>query len=398
MAVWQGQLQESLQWENAPLEFQFLYTLIICMDANFCLKNQIVSSFSRDPGLGIGWAYFVPKPTYDAYVLNHMSDKDISTCIGFVALAKADTKFSWGLCFTGVGTVSCAWDEFIMSVGNLQKGERYASMDFIFASTLQNFVMLLLGVISYDIACQWFVNLYKCMNGWPSNLRINRPLKLRPVISKFHEPTHKVKKHHEFSYNLVKGLGNCDCEGPERIWGGHNNLGNSMKTMGPGSCHNMLDDHFGFWNWQKYIRMGKSLICKYKVAIKEHNVQVEEHRGLSANLLAHLVAQWDSLCEVWEDDMFPKTAENPFHVDEEFLSEKEVEKELEEEEEEHKHNGGVIRHAMSADKFLVLGLKLEESQWKVQSVAVKCTNKMLTKHQDTSLADQRNVLHTKLKA
>ncbi|PBK59996.1 hypothetical protein ARMSODRAFT_1027004 [Armillaria solidipes] len=288
-------------WENAPLEFQFLYTLIICMDANFHLKNQIVSSFSCDPGLGIGWVYFVLKPAYDAYVLDHMSDEDISTCIGFVALAKADTKFSQGLCF----------------MGNLQKGERYAPIDFVFASTLQNFVMLLLGVISYGIACQWFINLYERMNGWPSNLRINRPLKLRLVIPKFHEPAHKVEKHHEFSCNLVKGLGNYDCEGPERIWGGHNNLGNSTKTMGPGSHYDVLNDHFSFWNWQKYIGMGKSLIHKYKAAVEECNMQVKGHRGLSANLPAHLVAQWDSLCEVWEDDTFPKTVENPFHVDRE---------------------------------------------------------------------------------
>ena len=44
------------------------------------------------------------------------------------------------------------------------------------------------------------------------------------------------------------------------------------------------------------------------------------------------------------------------------LSEKEVEKELEEEEEERRHNGGVVCHATSADKFLILGLELEESQ------------------------------------
>ena len=93
----------------------------------------------------------------------------ISTCVGFAALAKADTKFSHGLHFTGVGAVSCVRGEFIMLVGNLQKGERYsllafliqqywdmpryAPMDFVFASALQNFMMLLLGVISYDIAC-----------------------------------------------------------------------------------------------------------------------------------------------------------------------------------------------------------------------------------------------------
>ncbi len=48
------------------------------MDANFRLKNQLVSSFSRDPGLGIGWAYFVPRASYEKYVLNNTSDADVS--------------------------------------------------------------------------------------------------------------------------------------------------------------------------------------------------------------------------------------------------------------------------------------------------------------------------------
>lgn len=45
-------------------------------------------------------------------------------CVGFAALAKADMKFSRGLRYTGVGAVSCARGEFIVTVGNLQKGER----------------------------------------------------------------------------------------------------------------------------------------------------------------------------------------------------------------------------------------------------------------------------------
>lgn len=47
------------------------------MDANFHLKNQMVSSYSRDPGLGIGWGYFVPKDPYDKFVLNHTLDEDV---------------------------------------------------------------------------------------------------------------------------------------------------------------------------------------------------------------------------------------------------------------------------------------------------------------------------------
>jgi hypothetical protein len=56
---------------------RFLYTTFICMDANFRLKNQIVSNYSQDPGLGNGLAYMLPREPYEAYVLSRASDEDV---------------------------------------------------------------------------------------------------------------------------------------------------------------------------------------------------------------------------------------------------------------------------------------------------------------------------------
>ena len=114
------------------------------MDANFRLKNQLVSNYSQDPGLGTGWAYVLPREGYEGYVLSRASDGDvsffnyfilrlitlisfqISTCVGLQALAKMNTKFSKGLRYTGVGGVMCGRSEMVMplGIGNLQKGER----------------------------------------------------------------------------------------------------------------------------------------------------------------------------------------------------------------------------------------------------------------------------------
>ena len=57
---------------------RFLYMMIICMDANFRLKNQVVSNYSQDPGLGIGWAYMLPRVPYEKYVLSRANDEDVS--------------------------------------------------------------------------------------------------------------------------------------------------------------------------------------------------------------------------------------------------------------------------------------------------------------------------------
>jgi len=56
---------------------RFLYMLFLCIDANFRLKNQLVSNYSQDPGLGIGWAYMLPREEYEAYVLSRASDGDV---------------------------------------------------------------------------------------------------------------------------------------------------------------------------------------------------------------------------------------------------------------------------------------------------------------------------------
>jgi len=47
------------------------------MDANFRLKNNLVSNYSQDPGLGIGWAYLVPRVAYEMYVLSRASDENV---------------------------------------------------------------------------------------------------------------------------------------------------------------------------------------------------------------------------------------------------------------------------------------------------------------------------------
>ena len=88
-----------------------------------------------------------------------------------------------------------------------------------------------------------------------------------------------------------------------------------FRSQGPGSRHDVLDDHFGFWNWLKYIGLGTTLLRKYKVAVADHNIQVEGHRGLTDSLNPNLVQMWEQMCIDWEEDAFPKMKKNPYHDD-----------------------------------------------------------------------------------
>lgn len=187
-------------------------------------------------------------------------------------------------------------------------------MDYVFASAIR-LTELCAILISYDIACQWFINLFSRMQEyWPQELRVPTFTKLIPAIPKLHEPMHGVANHEGYSLNFIHGVGKSDLEVPERVWSSHNALGNSTKTQGPGSCQDVYDDHFGFWNWLKYHGLGRTLKRRYKAAVAERNIQMEGHRGLTQSLDQHLVAAWEVTCAEWEAEVFPKTKANPYQT------------------------------------------------------------------------------------
>lgn len=134
-------------------------------------------------------------------------------------------------------------------------GRRYANVDFVFASAIRA-TYLAVYSISYDIVCQWFVNLFRRMRHWPPTLKMLPGAQLRPFIPKFHAPAHKEEGHEQFSLNLAEGAGMTDGEAIERVWASHNGLAGSTKTAGPGTRQDVLDDNFAFWNFQKYTSIG----------------------------------------------------------------------------------------------------------------------------------------------
>lgn len=187
-------------------------------------------------------------------------------------------------------------------------------MDYIYGSALK-FLLFPLILISYNIACQWFVNLFKRINqDWPEAIRPNTDVTMIPAIPKMHEPAHGKANHEKFSLNFIPGVGHSDLETPERIWSAHNALGNATKTQGPGSRQDVLDDHFSFWNWSKYVNLGLTLAGRYKAAVADRNNHVEGHRGLAESVDDNAtVAKWEKMCSTWENAPFPKNGvKNPY--------------------------------------------------------------------------------------
>lgn len=54
------------------------------MDANFRLKNQLVSNYSIDPGLGTGMSYMIKCEPYEEYVKSRAGDTEASEALFFI--------------------------------------------------------------------------------------------------------------------------------------------------------------------------------------------------------------------------------------------------------------------------------------------------------------------------
>ncbi|KAJ7827600.1 hypothetical protein B0H14DRAFT_3088313 [Mycena olivaceomarginata] len=225
-------------WENATKDQRFIYVFFLAIDACFRLKRGLVSSELKDPGLGTGMSYLLEDTEFREFLLTVTDQVEVywqmSTCSGLAALDYANTKFSRGYSSTGVGMGVCARHEFIQpnGVGDLQRGERYANMDYIFGSILRHHSPSLRKTISYDIVCQWWKHL------------MERLLVLPPLM---HIEGHNVDCGALYSLNLIPGSGQTDGEGIERL---------STRIMGPGAHHDTIDDHWAYWNWQKLITLG----------------------------------------------------------------------------------------------------------------------------------------------
>ncbi|TFK80373.1 hypothetical protein K466DRAFT_569698 [Polyporus arcularius HHB13444] len=119
------------------------------------------------------WKRGVPSPTTPTIRLSTMGVRTSSRptgnlppekhthCNNHNAVKLANLKNGVHLAATGVGAVDCARHGFRCpcAVGDLQKGERYANMDYLLHFTLL-MTMIPWITATYDIACQFGINLF----------------------------------------------------------------------------------------------------------------------------------------------------------------------------------------------------------------------------------------------
>ncbi|KAG2033360.1 hypothetical protein BDR03DRAFT_935695 [Suillus americanus] len=334
-------------WNVALPDKWWLYAQFLAIDANFCLARKNVSSDRIDPGLSRGWAYFVEETGF----------KEFLTDVGKVPQEKSACA---RLAATGAGTVDCSRHNFKRpcGVGDLQRGERYINMDYLFFSTMQHSKDLIVLNVSYDIACQWSKNIWGRMSNYPSRMHFAHDGKIMTFLApKFHLPTHITACQIMFSHNFIKGMGRTDGKAPEWGWANIN---------------------------LKVTNFGISLLSKMKTAIPKHNRHRQDFDNFHLTLMEERpgeVGQWKESIEDWEADTSNK---NPFETT--------TIRKLSQQEAEDLERGlnNSLHMEISPSILISLGIDLEEQQFRLQqdynALSGHPTDLQLTKLQERSNA------------
>ncbi|KAJ7148083.1 hypothetical protein C8R43DRAFT_1129237 [Mycena crocata] len=361
-------------WQNAAEEKQFLYALFLALDANFRLKRKDVSTEEKDPGLGDGLSFYGEVTRYMAHVREHWDEpQERSTCVSHDAVDKPDRE-ARGTASSGIGAVDCTRHNLKrpLAVGDLQLGERYINMDYMFFQSIAG-TELLRFVVSYDIACQWHLNIWKRMQTYTPELRMREDDKrifVTFLVPKFHLPAHIESCNLLYSFNLTRDVGQTDGEAPERGWANINPLAGSTKEMGPGACRDCLNEHFNDWNWKKIIAFGRGMLRKTRKAVPEMvatKVALDDMeqslRDARAEGEAEAVAEWTKMMDLWEKDA---KKPNPFETMEKDDHLAKVRRELAEEAakrvEGKEEDEGDVVDEMHVTEMIAMGLQLEEHQ------------------------------------
>lgn len=220
------------------------------------------------------------------------------------AVNEAQTKSSRGYLATGVAISSCR-HALVRPNGaaDLQRGERYVvshrhgtkftrqphlhryiNTDYVFASSIQddikNGVCKLL--VTYDIACQWGKNLKRHLSTYlpPSNLDLGL-LSHRVAVPKFHLVGHGASCQVSYNLALMDGVGMTHGEGVETVWSHSTSLATWSRENGPGARHQILDDHWGSWNWRKTVKSRMSTFPASSILITDLKTQASIYGKVS---------------------------------------------------------------------------------------------------------------------
>ncbi|EIN09765.1 hypothetical protein PUNSTDRAFT_133533 [Punctularia strigosozonata HHB-11173 SS5] len=384
-------------WNQRPPEERWIYSLFLAVDACFRLKNK--DRKINDPELGSGWGYYVPEKEYKEHIESHVEiEETTDPCdSAFNAIKHMNaTKSKPGvMSVSGVGAVKCARHALVRpnGVADLQKGEKYVTMDYIFWSTLLLLGCVLPVVVSYDIACQWKKNLKTRHAALPARFAALSAITLRFFIPNLHVHGHALLCQLLMYFLLHEYVGLTHAETIEQEWAHIGGVSTMTRDMGPGARHHTLNDHWGFWNFRKVVGMGdfffKSLITTLHERARHRRVY-EEH---TSRFSPALIQKWEEMIRLWELD--PNKNPNPYEEPEQgkfAINVSQLRKELADQDARDANINKATLHPTTANLFIRQGFILRDQQWSIEAQA-KQLKANATDTATSTLQERRTALY-----
>ncbi|KAF7359952.1 CxC2 domain-containing protein [Mycena venus] len=238
-------------------------------------------------------------------------------------------------------------------------------MNFIFFSAVMNTLVLLL-ILSYDVACQFCKHFWTRMTGLPENMQLD-PKKTAVwfKVPNFHLLGHKWPCHSPFSFHWMWGAGMTNGEDVEQNWEFTNGAAGSTKMMGPGGRHAFLEGLFAFQNWMRTVSYRNVFSRRMATNLKEaqkHREAFEAFTELLEGERPELVEKWKAWVKEWESEQHMDGVGSPFEMSKPVNSLKEIRVRLGKEELTRTGAGVEVERRHTSSTFITLGLEIEQTQ------------------------------------
>ncbi|KAJ7076776.1 hypothetical protein C8R43DRAFT_910611 [Mycena crocata] len=343
---------------------RYKYFLFLAQDCNFRLINRDISTEACDPVIDNGLGYFVNREQYKKFLQYHVNEEEISTCSGFQAIFLPNAKRIKGLHTTGVAGVMCARHNMWRpnGIGDLQHGECYCNMDFIFFSAILNSIILFL-TLSYDIASQYSKNFWTRMDGLPEKMHIDKKkVNVWFKVPNFHILGHKPPCHSPYSFHWMWGAGVTDGEDVEQNWDFTNGAAGSTKMMGLGACTAFLEGLFAFHNWTRMVSYCRIFTQRLAREGKKHKDAFEAFTQLLEAERPELVAKWRKWVRDWEAEQHTEGIGVPYEMKKPVTTMKDIRLQLGKEKLTRMGAGVEVEKHQTSSTFITMGLEIEQTK------------------------------------
>ncbi|KIY60826.1 hypothetical protein CYLTODRAFT_482382, partial [Cylindrobasidium torrendii FP15055 ss-10] len=175
--------------------------------------------------------------------------------------------------------------------------------------------------VSYDIGCQWRINLLgKRLGDVPEELvyaEDDRP-DINVALPVFHSACHEESCGSAETCRHKLGVGMTDGEGVERVWAAFNELASATKEMHQDVRRDALEDAIDWHNWLKNLTLGIHSRRKREVALVELKRQEENFALTGETISIEDKQEWVDMMDRWhEQEHLPlksRTAKNPYSL------------------------------------------------------------------------------------